>query len=206
MSKAYLPDLSGSVWGGKRLWLWVPALVFLLINLVAFAVYQVVYADEAAVSEARLERAEESLAELQGQRRTLEGYLDQIDSTRERVASLYDSSFAPEARRLTEILREVKNLAREANLEPRSTTYPEEELDEYGLTKRSFVFTVEGTYFNLRKLINTLELSDHFLTLEHVGLSGNRSRAGGQLNISLRLSTLFAEDGEGSGEQEGGST
>lgn len=204
MTKPSLPSLSGTVWGGKRMWLWIPALVFLFINLGAFVVYQVVFADEAAVSQARLEGAEESLAELQAQRRQLEGYLDQIEDTRQRVTHLYGTSFAPEARRLTEILREVKSLARDSNLEPRSTTYPEEELDEYGLTKRSFVFTVQGTYFNLRKLINALELSDHFLTLEHVGLSGRDNRAGGQLSISLRLSTLFAEDGEGE-IQEGGS-
>jgi len=187
----------GSVWGGRRLWLWVLPLVFLLVNLGALVVYRMVFADEAAVSQARLEEAQTRLQELQAQREVLESYLGRIENTRERIFRLYESDMASEEQRLTTILREVKRLAREANLEPGATSYPKEELEEYGLTKRSFVFSVQGTYFNLRKLINSLELSDYFLTLEHVGLSESTGRAGNQLNISLQLSTLFAEEGAG---------
>src|SRR5262249_7156107 len=46
--------------------------------------------------------------------------------------------------------------------------------------KRSFVFEVDGTYLDLRKFINLLELSDSFLTLEAVSLSERGRRSGSE--------------------------
>lgn len=185
-----------SVWGGRRFWIWLPPLVFLLANLTAFGIYQTIFADEAAVVQSRLDDAQARLEELQGRRDELEDYISLVEQTRQQIAQIYGSQLAPEEERLTAILREVRKLAQQADLEPQSTTYPKEELDDYGLNRRSFVFTVQGTYFDLRKLINSLELSDFFLTLEDVALSeAGGGRAGGQLTIGLRLSTLFAEPG-----------
>lgn len=189
-----MSGFTASIWGGRRLWIWVPPLVFLLVNLVAFGIYQAVYADEAAVSQSRLEEAQEQLATLRERRHELEDYIGRVQSTLEAVDQLYGTELASEEERLTAILREVKRLAREANLEPQATTYPKEELEDYGLTRRAFVFTVQGTYFDLRKLINSLELSDSFLTLEDVSLSES-GRTGNRLTIALRLSTLFSEGG-----------
>lgn len=191
-----MKGFAASVWGGRRFWLWVPPLVFLLANLTAFLIYQAIFADEAAVVQSRLSDAQAQLEELEEQRDLLEGYLRRVEGTRQGLTQIYSAQLAPEEDRLTAILREVRHLARQANLEPQSTTYPKEELEDYGLARRSFVFTVQGTYFDLRKLINSLELSEYFLTLEDVALSEvGGGRAGGQLTISLRLSTLFAEPG-----------
>lgn len=184
-----------SAWGGRRMWIWLTPLVFLLANLVALVIYHAVFADRAAVSQSRLEEAEGRLESLQHQRERLESSLQKVEDIRHRVVQLYDSDLASEEQRLTTILREVKRMAREANLEPQTTSYPTQELEAYGLTKRSFVFTVQGTYFDLRKLINSLELSDYFLTLEDVSLSESGNRGNARLTISLRLSTLFAEPG-----------
>lgn len=183
----------GTAWGGRRLWYWVPPVVFLLLNLGAFVIYQAVYADEAAVSRARLERSEEELTRLRARRAAHEDQLQRIVDSRQRVRELYQEDFASEAERLTQILRTVRQLARDASLEPKATSYPKEELEDYGLTKRSVTFGVQGTYFNLRKLINSLELSEHFLTLEDVGLGESGGRSEGQLAIDLKLSTLFAD-------------
>jgi hypothetical protein len=63
----------------------------------------------------------------------------------------------------------------------------------YGLVRRSIVFTVNGTYEELRRFVNFLELSDNFVTLEDVGLSERGS--GGDLRIALRLSILVLAEG-----------
>ena len=55
---------------------------------------------------------------------------------------------------------------------------------------RSVSFSVDGDYAGLRRFINFLELSDLFLTLEEVSLSG-RTGESNVLRISLRVSTLF---------------
>lgn len=177
----------------RRTALWLPALLFFLASLVALVVYAAVFADEAAVSREQVQEAEERLAELSEARNSMETYVGRVEQTREDLRSLYQEILSTEGERLTTVIREVRQLAREANLEPQQASYPEETLEEFGLEKRSFVFTVEGTYFDLRKLINSLELTDSFLTLEGVQLSGS-SRAGNdsRLRINLQLSTLFA--------------
>lgn len=181
------------VWS-RRVGVWLPALVFFLLNVGALVVYQVVYADEAAVARDAVESARGRNEELSADRLRLESYLGAIESTADGIEILYDNVLSTEDQRLTTVMREVRQLAREANLAPRQTTYPQEQLEDYGLRKRSFVFSVEGTYFDLRKLINSLELSSSFLTLEEVQLDG--SDPNGRLRISLKLSTLFSEPGE----------
>ena len=177
----------------RRTALWLPALLFFLASLVALLVYAAVFADEAAVSREQVQEAEERLAELSAARNSMETYVGRVEQTREDLRSLYQEILSTEGERLTTIIREVRQLAREANLEPKQASYPEESLEEFGLEKRSFVFTVEGTYFDLRKLINSLELTESFLTLEGVQLTGG-SRGGNdsRLRINLQLSTLFA--------------
>lgn len=181
----------------RRIGLWLPPLLLLVASVVGLVVYRTAFAGEAAVSRDELARAEERLASLEAKRHELEALIGRIEENRQRIATLYREDFSTEERRLTEIIREVRRLAREASLEPTHTAYPEESLEEYGLVQRSFVFSVEGTYFDLRKLINSLELSDSFLTLEEVALAeGGEGRSGATLRISLRLSTLFAAGDE----------
>jgi hypothetical protein len=107
---------------------------------------------------------------------------------RQRLATLYQDRFGTERERLTATLREVRDLATRAGLEPRAFTYPEEELSDYGLLRRSFVFSVEGDYPGLRTFLHLLELSPTFLTVDRIQVG---ERAGGRLGIALRLSTLF---------------
>ena len=81
---------------------------------------------------------------------------------------------------------EVKDLAKRAGLAPRSITYPEEQIQQYGLIKRSFIFSVEGTYADLRTFINLLELSDSFLTLEDASLAEEGRHEGGNRSGSAQ--------------------
>ena len=98
------------------------------------------------------------------------------------------------------MIREVWELTSTVGLQPSSINYPEDPIVEYGLVKRTFSFTVRGNYAQLRRLINLLELTDSFLTLEEVQLAGRGSDA--QLRIGLRLSTLFVDDGRAEPDAE----
>lgn len=178
----------------RRLRLWLPALLFFLLNVVALVVYQSRFAGRAEVTQEELQEAKRELSSLEHRRQRAETRLDQVSTTRSAVRDFYDRRLAPESERLTRIIAEVKELASRAGLTPRSISYPSESIEDFGLRKRSFVFSVEGRYADLRKFINLLELSDSFLTLEQVSLSG--ASGGNRLNIRLRLSTLFAENEE----------
>ncbi len=77
---------------------------------------------------------------------------------------------------------------------PRALSYPEKTIEDYGLIKRSFIFSVQGPYPALRKLINLLETSHSFVAIDELNVAGNTE--GPELKIDLTLSTLFAETGE----------
>jgi hypothetical protein len=202
----------GEIWR-QRLWVWVPALVFFLANATAYTVYRFGFADRVASLRQDLKDERERLDPLVARKKKLEGLLARSASNEVEIRKLYSETFATRKQRLTEITTEVKTLARKAGLDPKSLTYPEQKIQRYGLIKRSFVFSVEGNYLELRKLINLLELSDSFLTLEEVTLSegtaGQPARAGrggqaatpekpgSELRINLTLSTLFAKDPNG---------
>ena len=183
----------GEIWR-QRLWVWVPALVFFLANAGAFAVYKLGYAGRIESLQGMLNAQQEKLRELAAQQRGTQTMLARVRTNEQQVEQLYAERLSTRSRRLTGITAEVKELAKKSGLEPRSLAYPEEDIEELGLIKRSFVFSVEGTYVELRKFINLLEVSRSFLALDQVRLAGNAD--GPELRIDLSLSTLFAKDAE----------
>jgi uncharacterized protein YfcZ (UPF0381/DUF406 family) len=191
--------MSFSVWR-QRIWLWLPALIFFALNLVFFSAYRLIYAGQVQLLDQRVARSEAEVADLLSRRDDLQELLDRASFNRQEVVRFYEERFATESQRLTRVINEVKGLARQAGLEPAAISYPEETIQEYGLLKKSFVFSVEGTYLNLRKLVNFLELSDSFLTLERIGLAES---GGPNLRIDLMISTLFVSESETGGPDSG---
>lgn len=176
----------------QRLWVWLPAALFFAANLAAFGVYRLGYAGNVQALEESSKESRQELHRAQEDRVRLERLIGGARVNQQRIAQLYDQRFSTRRRRLVSITAEVKQLARQAGLEPLNFTYPEESIEDYGLIKHSFVFSVAGDYGELRKLLNLLELSDSFLTLEEINLGGDAK--GPELQISLTLSTLFSKE------------
>jgi hypothetical protein len=163
----------------QRLAVWVPALGFLVINCIGLLVYEVGYANRVRTLQLDLGEQGKQLGAANAERQQREDLLRQAHDNRERILLLYNEHFSTRRRRLTGVTAEVQDLARRAGLVPRSISYPEEQIQQYGLIKRSFVFSVDGTYADLRKFINLLEVSDSFLALEDIALNEAAPRAGG---------------------------
>lgn len=191
--------MSQSIWW-RHLRFWLPALALVVVNIGVLTFYRMVYADEAQARGRLLARREAELAALTEKRQATEEIVTAAQRNRQRVRQFRGQRLGTERRRLTEVIAEVKELARRAGLEPSSIRYPAEPLTEYGLTSRSIVFSVDGDYAALRRFVNFLELSERFLTLEEVTLSG-RQGSDDSLRISLQVSTLFLAD---SGDAEAG--
>lgn len=174
-----------------RWWRWAVPLVVVLANAVVLIVHPGRTGAGFADMERELERETGALQALADKEKALAAVLEDARASREALVALYQRGFSTQAERLTQLIVEVKRLAQRAGLEPKSISYPEEFLDEYGLVRMSLVFAVQGTYPQLRTVINLLEHSDLFLVLEQVGL-GNSSTS--ILGINLRLSTFFVRD------------
>ncbi|HEY7214356.1 MAG TPA: hypothetical protein VIC28_06985, partial [Thermoanaerobaculia bacterium] len=144
-----------------------------------------------------LDDQKRQLHELSAQQRKMQEMLARVRTNEQQVEQLYAERLSTRSRRLTGITSEVKELAQKSGLVPRAITYPEEDIQEFGLVKRSFIFSVEGTYVELRQFINLLEVSRSFLSLDEVRLTGGTE--GPELRIDLAISTLFAKESEDAG-------
>lgn len=177
-----------------RLKIWLPALILVVLNLGVLSTYRFLLAGQAQIQAGRVERRQARVAELEAERLVLEETATDVKRNRELVDRLYKGWLSPESERLTAVIGEVRGLAQAAGVEYSSFSYPDQLLEEEDLVKRSLVFTVEGTYLELRSFINLIEVSDLFLILESVRLTGG-SREGPQVRVSMTVSTLFVLDG-----------
>lgn len=197
-------SFSKELWQANR-WRWLAPLLIVIAMAGLLSVYRMVYAGRVAQLESQYQEESARLAELEKERVDVETMLVEAEQTRAGIEMLYQERFATESERLTDVLREVRELAQRAGLSPDSISYPEEEIAGQGLVRKHIGFTVQGNYSSLRRFINFLELSGSFLTLESIGVS---DADGEMLNISLQLSTLFSRPEEtsvsGTGRAAGG--
>ncbi len=178
----------------SRVRLWLPALLFLLLNLALFFGYRLILEVRVGVQTQALERAEEELASLRAERESTEAGLQLAERTGEQIQSIRNDLFATQAERLTRMMLEVKDLTRRARLRgPDNIRYTDETIEDFGLLKKEITFSVTGNYENVRQLINLIEISESFLVLEELGVDESDP---GNLRINVTLSTLF-EAGEG---------
>jgi len=83
---------SPEIWR-QRVWVWLPALVFFLLNLAAFAVYRLGYAGNIQSLETELDGQHHELATLKARQRELDSLLLRADANRRRFEELYDDRF-----------------------------------------------------------------------------------------------------------------
>jgi type IV pilus assembly protein PilO len=177
----------------EKFWAWLLPLAFLVVNLGLLSTYRTVYAGRVVQLEHDLSRQSEIVRGLEEARRELDDLRQRAEESRRGVEILYRDFFSTKNQRLTDVIREVEDLARRSGMLPDAVSYPEQNIEDHGLIKKSFVFSVTGDYVSLRKLINFLELSDSYLVLESISVNETGGPTPAQLSISMRISTLFSE-------------
>lgn len=173
--------------GGRRALAWALPLALLAVN----------FAWQAPLGGARL-RSSDLERRLERTRRDHAAALARLaererqwitaTTNEERLRALYRDRFATEAGRFTDTVRELKELAGRAGLEPAAIGYPRETLADFGLVRKSFVFGVAGSWADLRTFLHLLELTPTFLTIDQISVDDGARR----LSVRLRLSTYFA--------------
>jgi uncharacterized protein YxeA len=181
------------IWREKRVLLIILG-VLLAANMIFFFTYRVQY--------------ENRLRSLDDQRDTVKGELDA--ATHARVAAeqqlaayhkvekdirqIYDDEWSTQNERLTPFIGEVMRLATASQLVPRSYSFGGNQTRGVAKTQSanalevSIGFPVEGTYQQIRILLNRLETSDQFIIIDQITLG---SENGDKLNMTIRVKTLF---------------
>ena len=185
----------------ERLTLLIVLGVVLLANTLFFFTYRVQYQSRLDTLDARLEDAKAELERARNARiraeRTFQSYR-QIEKDVERV---FDEYWSTQPKRLTALIGEVKHLAAASNLAPPSYDFDlnqavteasaRRKSQSLGATEVGIAFSVDGTYQQVRRLINLLELSRQFVIVDRISLA---SATGEKLTLNLHLKTLFRAD------------
>jgi Tfp pilus assembly protein PilO len=172
----------------RHLWRWLVPLVLVVVFASVLSTYRAIYAGRLAALRAQISSEEKDLERLGSERADLDALVDRARAGKTGIETLYEDTFSTERERFTSVLREVRELAERSGLRVESFSYPTEAIEDFGLIERQIVFNVEGSYDQLRRFVNFMELADNFVVLRNVDASEGRSG----LRIHLELSTLFA--------------
>jgi hypothetical protein len=191
------------IWREKRILLIVLGLL-LLANTIFFFTYRVQYVSRLQDLDARQEQAAARLDQARHARITTEQQLAAYKKVQSDLQVLYNERWSTALQRLTALIDEVRRLAAASHLEPpsyqfttgetKNSTIVSNTKGSIGTTTVEIAFTVQGTYEQVRRLINMLELSDQFVIIDGISLASSPTTLGDKtLTLNIRLKTLFRD-------------
>ncbi len=182
------------IWREKRILLFALG-VLLAANTIFFFTYRVQYENRLGELDKRLDQTKGQLDEARRTRVAAEQQLAGYRKVDKDLRQIYDVEWSTENQRLTRFIGEVMRLGNLSQLTPRSYSFTGAAPKGTKVAGASAIevgvaFPVEGTYQQIRRLINLLELSDQFVIIDQVSLS---SGTGDKLNMTIRVKTLFRD-------------
>jgi D-alanine-D-alanine ligase-like ATP-grasp enzyme len=182
------------IWREKRILLIVLG-VLLAANTIFFFTYRVQYENRLRELDQRLEQTKGQLDEARRTRVAAEQQLAGYRKVEKDLRQIYEVEWSTENQRLTRFIGEVMRLGTVSQLTPRSYSFTGAvskgtKVAGANAIEVGVAFPVEGTYQQIRRLINLLELSDQFVIIDQVSLS---SGTGDKLNMTIRVKTLFRD-------------
>ena len=198
-----------NIWAEKGILLSILALL-LIANTIFFLTYRVQYVERLRSLDQRLAESEQSLQRARAARLTAERQYAALRQIQRDLDEVYNRRWATRAERLTVLIGEVKRLAQASNFVPKVYGFALNEASNKaggsaqpmvgGSSSRrgnplhasevSITFNATGTYDQVRRLINLLELSEQFVIVNELTINSSQ---GGQVTVSLGLKTLFRE-------------
>jgi len=186
------------IWREKRILLIVLG-VLLLVNTIFFFTYRVQYVSRLEDLDTKQEQTKQQLNDARRARITAEQQLAAYKKVQTDLQMLYNDSWSTPMLRLTALIDEVKRLAAASKLQPPSYQFTSSETKNdvtkgsIGTNTVEIAFTVQGTYEQVRRLINLLELSDQFVIIDSISLGSSGVAAEKTLTLNIRLKTLFRD-------------
>jgi hypothetical protein len=200
------------IWREKRVWLIVLALA-LMGDVFVFVTYRVQFQKRIDDVNERQKEATLRLSQAEAARLSAQDTYKRYLKVQSDLETLYDTKWATQDERLIPWIKEVKRLAEASQLVPKVLNFSKDEMkdkdsDSSAVTKGRNVaaravtisYAVEGNYQQVRRLINALELSDQFVIIDTLSVTGGATP--NALTVSLRLKTLFREPETEPGAQQ----
>jgi hypothetical protein len=172
--------------------------VLLAANTVFFFTYRVQYESRLHALDTRMQQTEEQLQRARNKRISAEQQLASYNKVQIDLQNLYNYRWSTKPQRLTALINELKRMGALTQLDPNSMSFSQvqdrdaQKTGGIGTSTVTITFSVHGTYQQVRRLINLLELSDQFVIIDAVHLASSGPGAG-DLTLNLRLKTVFRE-------------
>jgi hypothetical protein len=182
------------IWREKRILLAILGLL-LAANTIFFFTYRVRYEKRLEDLDDRRAQSEARLTQARSMRMAAERRVTAYHKAERDVRDVYEKQWSTEAQRLSALIVEVKRLTAASQLVTRSINYvrtPESQ-QKRGHVSAEVVainFTVQGTYQQIRRLINLFELSRQFVIIDQISLTAAETQ---NLTLTLQLKTLFRD-------------
>lgn len=188
------------IWREKRALLGVIAFI-LLLNVVFFMTYRVRYQQRVDELHQRLEAQKVSLEQARQRRMGVEKRIGGFEGIEKDIKWVRSDLWSTPDVRLVALIVEINRLARQSQLVPRSISYslgeardgstPQINKADRG-TVMSISFSVAGSYQQVRRLLNLIELSKQFVIIDSVTLGGAET-PDRKLQLDIGLKTVFSE-------------
>ena len=185
------------IWREKRVLLVVLGLL-LLGNVLFFLTYRVRYQQRLEDLDSRQNQVQAQLDQAIAHRRSIEAQLAAYARVRQDIQTIYDQRWATQKQRLSAIIVETQRLAAASQLNPKSYSFTQDPQKDALLSATSvhIAFNVQGTYQQVRRLINLIELSDEFMIIDQLSLATAAEENSGVISLTIRIKTLFRDPKE----------
>jgi Tfp pilus assembly protein PilO len=190
------------IWREKRVLLIILTLV-LVANAAFFFTYRVQYQSRINTLDDRLAQVQGELDTAHAARVTAEQTFQSYRKVQNDVLEVFNEHWATQPERFTKLFAEVTRLAMASSLEPASYSFQRGDAkrvssgskrETLGATEVNISFGVRGTYEQVRRLINLLELSRQFVIIEGINLNATENES---LSLDLKLKTIFRDEQPG---------
>jgi len=159
-------------------------LVLLGLNLLALAAWTGPRTLRLRNATARVERAREEVAAARAEVGALDERAAAIVANAADLKQFYDGVIGPEGDELVPTLRDIERMARGPGLQPGSRHFTRQAVLDAAVERVEVSLPLEGSYRQLVGFLEEVEASPRFLTVDAIGLSGERDR-GGQLMVQM---------------------
>jgi Tfp pilus assembly protein PilO len=187
------------IWREKRILLIILALI-LAANAIFFFTYRVRYQSRIDELDGRLAQVQGELDQARTARVQAEQTLQSYRKVENEVLAVFDEHWSTQSLRFTKLFGEVTRLATASGLTPAAYSFKLGDAKRVstgsrrqtlGATEVEISFGVQGTYEQIRRLINLLELSRQFVIIEGITLNSADAQV---LSLDLQLKTIFRDE------------
>jgi Tfp pilus assembly protein PilO len=171
---------------------YIGALV-IAVNLVLLILLVLPQNEKISQLQTNFSQQRNSIREQQKENQDLQQRFAALQKAEQDLKVIYKEVLSDKKVGVPEIRQELEDVAGSLSVNRADVDYQYDLLPEYGLRHFTLSVPVEGAYSDIRRFINAIERSPHFLILDRVNLSSD-SKPGDNLRLSFQLSTYLRDE------------